>query len=111
MYNYDLAGNRVKRFLNCDAHNPWENPASPAGPLIGSVTPNPTPGGVIVDLSSPVPFLKFAVSDMGGSMILEQSINQETSSFSFDISSVVPGSYLITVWALDQVDGYTIIKM
>ncbi|GAA4454992.1 T9SS type A sorting domain-containing protein [Rurimicrobium arvi] len=112
LYSYDLGGNRIRREFNCDAPpNPWDNPVRPDHTLLSSLSPNPTSGGLTGVFTDPVPTATVQITDMGGAVYFTQTFTQTTSVFTMDISPAVPGTYLVTIWALGIVEGYTIIKM
>ena len=111
-YSYDAAGQRVKREYACAATwtpndpLPWQDNS-----VFTSLFPNPTSGVFTGIFSAPVSSASFLISAMSGATVWQQTINQQMSSMTFDITAQVPGSYLLTVWAMDKVETYTIIKM
>ena len=115
-YDYDIAGNRIKREYKCEAT--W----SPADPLPWSdhtifttVFPNPTTGVITGTFSSTIGGdaggAMITVSTMGGITVFQQDYNQITISVTIDISQQLPGQYLLTVAAFNKVETYVITKL
>lgn len=115
-YDYDVAGNRIKREYKCEAT--WL-PTDPIGwsepTIFTTVFPNPTTGVITGTFSTPIGgeagSALITVSTMAGITVFQQEYNQVTSSVSIDLSQQIPGQYLLTVAAFNKVETYVITKL
>lgn len=115
-YDYDVAGNRIKREYKCEAT--W-SPTDPIGwsepTIFTSVYPNPTTGVITGTFSTPIGgeagSALITVSTMGGITVFQQEYNQVMSLVTIDISQQIPGQYLLTVAAFNKIETYVITKL
>jgi hypothetical protein len=111
-YDYDVAGNRIKREYKCEAKwMPWDPAPIANNDVLISLSPNPTTGSVTGVFSEATDYAHVVISTMGGILILDQEYHQTINSFTIDISGQIPGNYLLTVSAFDQVESYVITKI
>ena len=112
-YDYDAAGNRIKREYKCEqAWMPWDNPPHNDNPILSSVYPNPTTGVVTGVFTEPTANAYVTVTNMSGVVVLSQQYGQQMiTTFSIDISMQLPGSYLLTISAFNKLESYMIIKL
>jgi hypothetical protein len=109
-YNYDLAGNRTKRFYDCPPQtNPWDQPLTST--TIRRIYPNPTTGVINVEFYNPTATASFTISAMNGGLVLQYNLTQLSTIVTFDISAQMPGTYLLTVMTPDNVESYPITKL
>jgi hypothetical protein len=109
---YDANGQRIKRFVNCEPEN---NPANPGPHFYPLVYPNPTVGGLTVAYNELVLNVRLQLTNMQGD-ILSVVEDQATSRTQLDISSFVPGTYLLSIFArredyTDATETVSIIKI
>lgn len=112
-YSYDGAGNRVKREHKCITISGPYDP-SPEVTNTGSVLtvhPNPTTGVFHGTFSEMVSSATFVIYASNGSVVQTYQLMQPAVTVTFDISAQVPGTYFLTVWALNQQETHTIIKI
>lgn len=112
-YSYDGAGNRIKREYKCitisGPHDPepWtDNPGS-----VLTVHPNPTTGVFHGTFSETVSSASFVIYASNGSVVQTYQLMQPAVMVTFDITAQVPGTYFLTVWALNRQETHTIIKI
>lgn len=115
-YDYDVAGNRIKREYKCEATwMPWDNAPWQDHSVFTTLYPNPTTGVITGVFSSPIGGAAgpatLTLNTMGGITIFQQVYSQPMSSVSLDLSQQIPGQYLLTVMALNMVESYTITKL
>lgn len=113
-YRYDAAGNRVKREFKCvvpDIYNPGPPVVAEPRGGISVVYPNPTTGVINVSFSELVSNAEFTIFSVSGSIIQTYTLTQPSVLVTFDLSAQVPGTYFITVSALNTVETHEIIKM
>jgi hypothetical protein len=115
VYGYDVAGNRIQREYKCEATwMPWD-PGPSVHPILSGVYPNPTSGVLTGVFSEPIGgeagSALVSVSTMGGIIVFQQEYTQTITSFTIDISQQIPGQYLLTVAAFNQVESYVITKL
>ena len=109
-YNYDAAGQRVKRYYECK-----DKSLEPEmHPIKLTVFPNPTEGPVIVVTDVPVDELAAAIYTIDG-MIVTSDNCTDCSMLSLSIASQLTGSYVMQVTATKQdypdlQKGFTLIK-
>jgi len=109
-YDYDNAGQRVKRSYYCIS----DGPTNPNTDIRISVFPNPTPGPIKVFIDKRVNYMSLRVVNMSGGLILSGSCD-ECNFKTLDISSAVPGPYIVNVLlrrtGMEDVNkSFTIIK-
>ncbi len=111
-YDYDAAGNRIKREYKCEATwMPWDNPPN-NNPILSSVYPNPTSGVVTGVFTEPTAGAYVVVTNMGGAVIFSHLYGQQMiTTFTIDISAQPAGSYLLTISAFNKLESYMIIKL
>lgn len=115
-YQYDISGNRIKREYKCEPSwvigdiIPWQNHS-----IFSNLYPNPTTGVLTGVFTTPIGGeaggAYITVSSMGGILVFEQAYNEIASSITFDLSQQIPGNYLVTVYAFNIVETYTITKL
>lgn len=109
-YSYDATGNRIKREYKCiTPHSPYD-PGAPVTPGILTVYPNPTTGVFHAEFSETVDAAYFVISASNGAVIQTYELMQPSAMVTFDITAQVPGTYFLTVWALNKEETYSIIK-
>jgi hypothetical protein len=109
-YNYDAAGNRIKRYYDCPPQtNPWDEPVTST--TIRRIYPNPTTGVINVEFYNPINTATFFITDISGNQILRYDLTQLTSIVTLNITPQVPGTYLLTVLTGDDVESYPITKL
>ena len=91
-YDYDNAGQRVKRSYYCTS----DGPTNPNTDVRISVFPNPTPGPIKVFTDRTANYMSVRVVNMSGGLIASGSCD-ECNLKTLDISSVVPGPYIVNV--------------
>ena len=112
-YGYDVAGNRIKREYKCERS--WlPTDFGTSHTIFTNVFPNPTTGVITGTFSEPIggeaggAFI--TVTTMGGIVVFQQAYNQVMSSVSLDITQQIPGQYLLTVSAFNNIETYVITK-
>ena len=108
-YSYDAAGNRIKREYRCISHDPYGNDPVPNTGII-TVYPNPTTGVFHAEFSETVDEAYFVISASNGAVVQTYELMQPSQMVTFDITAQVPGTYFLTVWALNQEETHKIIK-
>jgi hypothetical protein len=113
LYGYDNSGNRIKREYKCQTIVDPTQPdvISNPGGVVSKVYPIPTWGPFTVEFSIPVASAYMFLTDMSGMVLLERTISQPTTITTFDISSWVPGNYILTSIANDAMENFTITKL
>ncbi|HTN46578.1 MAG TPA: T9SS type A sorting domain-containing protein [Flavipsychrobacter sp.] len=100
-YNYDAAGQRVKRYHHCLVEGEDE---SVAPPILVNLFPNPTNGPVNVMTNELVDVLTVRVFDMEGHEIVLEDCH-DCNSLTIDLSGQLTGTYVVNVNIVKQ--GYT----
>lgn len=113
-YDYDAAGNRIKREYRCSTTWPIGTGLEERT-IFTTVYPNPTTGLITGVFSEPIGGVAgkavISISTMGGIVVLQQEFNYITTTINFDISQQIPGQYLLTVAAFNKVETYVITKL
>ncbi|HTN46575.1 MAG TPA: T9SS type A sorting domain-containing protein [Flavipsychrobacter sp.] len=110
-YNYDAAGQRVKRYHHCLVEGEDE---SVAPPILVNLFPNPTNGPVNVMTNELVDVLTVRVFDMEGHEIVLEDCH-DCNSLAIDLSGQLTGTYVVNVNIVkqgytDQQHSFTVIK-
>jgi hypothetical protein len=112
-YSYDAAGNRIKREYKCitisGPYDPGPETGNPGSVL--TVHPNPTTGVFHGSFSETVSSASFVIYASNGSVVQTYQLMQPAVMVTFDITAQVPGTYFLTVWALNRQETHTIIKI
>lgn len=112
LYGYDGAGNRIKREYKCAPTWTIYDPVNQQDyTIFTSLFPNPTSGVITAVFSEPLSAASFLIYAANGSIIQSYNLTQQSTMVTFDLSAQVPGTYFLTVWALNKEETYTIIKM
>ncbi|GAA4458634.1 T9SS type A sorting domain-containing protein [Rurimicrobium arvi] len=90
---------------------PWDNTGQQTHKLLSGLNPNPTSGFVTGTFYEPVSSAFIEVNSMEGIAVATLTLSQLCSSFTMDLSALIPGTYIVTIRVAGLVEGYTLIRM
>lgn len=114
-YDYDAAGNRVKRYYKCyDPNIPDEY--HPGDWLVAVLYPNPTYGPITVSFDELVDHATLSVSGMSG-QVLTAAECSNCYEINCDLAQFTPGTYIINLEASSaqytdkHIESFTVVKL
>ncbi|HQE12805.1 MAG TPA: hypothetical protein PLQ78_08660 [Flavipsychrobacter sp.] len=100
-YDYDAAGQRIKRYYECK--DPYNQEGQVRFPIGVNIFPNPTDGGVTGVTDETMDELSMTIYNIGGILVTSTSCT-ECNHLSLDISYQLQGTFVVRMFGTKQ--GY-----